>query len=133
MAWTKLASRRHLLHRDLLACWDCSHVHGAAIHTPLLKITINSVVLLRELIENGVDSFSLLPGDMNEIIIDMNALRFFKIKQDAFFFLVSWLFFMKSRVKGTILVVPECSNSDSVTRSLTDATFDFSVSRALWS
>ena len=56
--------------------------------------------MLCELIEKGFDSFSLSPGDINEIINTMDALRFFKIQQDTFF-LVSWLFLMLSPVKGT--------------------------------
>ena len=49
------------------------------------------------------------------------------------FFLVIWLFLMKSCVKGTFLVVPDSTISDNITQSLTNVTFDFSVSRALQS
>ena len=84
MAWTKLASRRHLLHRDLLAGRERSHVHGAAIHTPSLRFKINRVSCNRESIENGFASFSLLPGDMNEIIIAMNPLHI--LQQNTFFY-----------------------------------------------
>ena len=41
------------------------------------------------------------------------------------FFLVIWLFLMKSCVKGTFLVVPDSTISDNITQSLTNVTFDF--------